>query len=248
MAHAGVRATALGSRLVMIVGAGRGIGRAAAELFAAAGGYDLALAARNEAELAELAFKIEKRHHACALAVPTDVCNTASVLRLVDETLRRFNRIDTLIYCAGAGVLKPFAETTIEEFDRLMEVNVRGMFSVCQAVLPVMERRKGGRVVALPGVLGHAPMMQAAADCASKFALTGMLKALALEYKSAGVSFSLLHLSSVNTDFWDAIRMRVRRERMLTAEAAARAVFSAATQESEGVADEITLQPAAYQY
>lgn len=231
----------------MIVGAGRGIGRAAAEMFAAAGGCDLVLAARNEAELAELAYKLEKRHHTQTLAVPTDVRDPVSVSRLVDETLRRFNRIDTLVYCAGVGALKPFAETTVEEFDQLYETNVRGAFLVCRAVLPVMERRSGGRVVALPGILGRSPMSQAAAYCASKYALTGMLKSLALEYKRAGVRFSLLHLGGVNTSFWDSITMRVQRERMLTSEDAARAVLYAATQNGSGVLNEIVLQPESHQ-
>ena len=78
-------------------------------------------------------------------------------------------------------------------------------------------------------------MAQAAAYCASKYALTGMLKSLALEYKRAGVRFSLLHLGGVNSNFWDSIQMRVQRERMLTIDAAARAVFFAASQEGEGV-------------
>lgn len=232
----------------MIVGAGRGIGRASAEMFAEAGA-DLSLASRNEAELAELQFKLERRANngSRVLAVPTDATDAESVARLVDETVRLFGRIDTLIYTAGAGALKPFADTTTEEFDRLMDVNVRGAFIVCQAVLPVMERQKGGRIVALPGILGRAPMAQAAAYCASKYALTGMLKSLALEYKRAGVKVTLLHLGGVNSSFWDSISMRVQRERMLTVDAAARAVFFAATQPGEGVLNELVLQPESHQ-
>ena len=110
-----------------------------------------------------------------------------------------------------------------------------------------MEKQKSGHVVAVPGILGRAPMAQAAAYCASKYALTGMLKSLALEYKRAGVRFSLLHLGGVNSTFWDSIPMRVQRERMLTVEAAARAVFFAASQEGEGVLNEIVLQPESHQ-
>jgi NAD(P)-dependent dehydrogenase (short-subunit alcohol dehydrogenase family) len=90
-------------------------------------------------------------------------------------------------------------------------------------------------------------MAQSAAYCASKYALTGMLKSLALETKRAGVRFSLLHLGGVNTSFWDSITMRVQRERMLSVESAARAVFFAATQEGEGVLGELVLQPESHQ-
>lgn len=236
----------LSGSVVMIVGGGRGIGRATARMFAEAGA-DLALASRTEAELTELEFELERQHNTRVLTVPADTTDAASITHFINETVKRFGRIDTLVYAAGSGVLKPFAETTATEFDGLMNVNVRGAFLVCKAVLPLMEQQKGGRIIALPGILGRAPMAQAAAYCASKYALTGMLKSLALEYKRAGVRISLLHLGGVNSSFWDEITMRVQRERMLTVEAAARAVFFAATQEGEGVLGELVLQPEAHQ-
>jgi NAD(P)-dependent dehydrogenase (short-subunit alcohol dehydrogenase family) len=231
---------------VLVVAASRGIGRAAAEMFAGAGAR-LVLASRSEAELFELESALERRWGAGALSVPTDATRAEDVERLVGEAVARFGRVDKLVYTAGAGVLKPFQETTEEEFERLLAVNVRGAFLLCRALLPLMERQKAGHVVAVPGSLGRAPMAQAAAYCASKYALTGMLKSLALEYRRAGVRFSLLHLGGVNSTFWDSIQMRVQRERMLTVEAAARAVFFAASQEGDGVLNEIVLQPESHQ-
>lgn len=233
--------------VVLIVGAGRGIGRASARLFAEAGA-SLVLSARTEVELFELEVELEQQFGgAAALSVPADVTDAPDVARLVEEAVRRFGRIDTLVYAAGVGVLKPFAETSAEEFSLLMQTNVGGAFNVCQAVVPLMERRKSGRIIAIPGILGRAPMAQATAYCASKYALTGMLKSLALETKRAGIKISLLHFGGVNSSFWDNITMRVQRERMLTIEAAARAVFFAATQEGEGVLGELVLQPESHQ-
>ncbi|MDQ1524506.1 MAG: hypothetical protein QOE47_2430 [Pyrinomonadaceae bacterium] len=237
---------ALAEKVLLIVGAGRGIGRTSALLFAEAGA-SLILASRNERELAELEFEIERRHTTPVLSVPTDATDAASVARLVAESVERFGRVDTLVYTAGEGVLKSFAETTEEEFERLLSVNVRGAFLLCKAIVPLMERQRGGHVIALPGILGRAPMAQAAAYCASKYALTGMLKSLALETKRAGVRFSLLHLGGVDTSFWDQITLRVQREKMLTVEAAARAVLFAASQEGEGVVGELVLQPESHQ-
>ncbi|MDQ1592194.1 MAG: hypothetical protein QOG71_2821 [Pyrinomonadaceae bacterium] len=237
---------ALAEKVLLIVGAGRGIGRASALLFAEAGA-SLVLASRNERELAELEFEIERRHQTPVLSVPTDATDASSVERLVAESVERFGRVDTLVYTAGEGVLKSFAETTEEEFERLLSVNVRGAFLLCKAIVPLMERQRGGHVIALPGILGRAPMAQAAAYCASKYALTGMLKSLALETKRAGVRFSLLHLGGVDTSFWDQITLRVQREKMLTVEAAARAVLFAASQEGEGVVGELVLQPESHQ-
>lgn len=231
--------------VAMVVGAGRGIGRLSAEMFADAGAA-LILASRNEAELSELEWKLERKG-ASVTSVPTDATDIDSVARLVEEAMRRFGRVDTLVYAAGIGLLKPFAETTGEEFQRMIGTNVVGAFNICKAVLPLMEKQKSGRVIALPGILGRAPMAQAAAYCASKYALTGLMKSLALEYKRAGVRFSLLHLGGVNTSFWDTVTMRVQREKMLTVTAAARAVFFAATQEGDGVLNEIVLQPESHQ-
>lgn len=231
--------------VVMVVGAGRGIGRMAALKFAESGA-DLVIASRNEAELAELEFKLERKGSS-VLAVPTDVTSTDQVQKLTQEALSRFGRIDTLLYSAGVGALKPFAETTEQEFERLWQVNTKGAFTVCQFVLPAMEQQKSGRVIAIPGILGRAPMAQAAAYCASKYALTGMMKALALEYKRAGIKFSLLHLGGVNTSFWDLITMRVQRDKMLSEQTAAEAVFFAATQPGDGVLGELILQPESHQ-
>ena len=135
----------------------------------------------------------------------------------------------------------PFAETSVAEFDQLWQVNTRGAFLTLQAVLPAMEARKKGRVIAFPGILGRQPMAQAAAYAAAKYALTGMLKSLALEYRRAGIQFSLLHFGGVNTSFWDNITMRVQRERMLSVEAAAQAVFFAATQPDTGAINEMVM-------
>ena len=230
----------LSQEVILLVGAGRGIGRAAAQLFAHAGA-NLVLASRDEAELAELEFKLNRQTSAQVFTQATDVTDAMAVKSLVDETCNRFGQIDTLIYAAGVGALKPFAETSVAEFDQLWQVNTRGAFLTLQAVLPAMEARKKGRVIAFPGILGRQPMAQAAAYAAAKYALTGMLKSLALEYRRAGIQFSLLHFGGVNTSFWDNITMRVQRERMLSVEAAAQAVFFAATQPDTGAINEMVM-------
>ena len=152
----------LSQEVILLVGAGRGIGRAAAQLFAHAGA-NLVLASRDEAELAELEFKLNRQTSAQVFTQATDVTDAMAVKSLVDETCNRFGQIDTLIYAAGVGALKPFAETSVAEFDELWQVNTRGAFLTLQAVLPAMEARKKGRVIAFPGILGRQPMAQAAA-------------------------------------------------------------------------------------
>lgn len=236
----------LEGKTALIVGASRGIGLASAELFSKAGA-NVVISARNESQLLEAEYQINAAGGAEVLSLAADASIEADVKALVDESISRFGSIDYLIHAAGAGVLKPFGELTSEDLDALFTANVKTAFNVLQAVLPTMAEEKFGRVVAIPGILGKVPMMQAAAYCASKYALTGMIKCLAQEYKRFGVRFSLMHFGGVDSNFWDDITMKVQRDKMLSVEAAANAVFFAATQEGEGVMAEVVLMPENHQ-
>jgi NAD(P)-dependent dehydrogenase (short-subunit alcohol dehydrogenase family) len=236
----------LEGKTVLIVGAGRGIGRRTAELFSEADA-NVVISSRNEPELAELEYKLNTNGNQNVLAKAADANVEADVKALVVESIERFGSIDYLVHAAGIGVLKPFGDITLTDFDNLLNANVRTAFNVLQAVLPQMATQKFGRVVAIPGILGKAPMMQASAYCAAKYALTGMIKCLAQEYKRHGVRFSLMHFGGVDSSFWDNIEMKVQRDKMLSIDAAARSIFFAVTQEGEGVMSEIVLVPESHQ-
>ena len=236
----------LEGKTVLIIGAGRGIGRACAELFSDADA-NVVISSRNKAELMELEYKLNTKGNQNILALAADASVESDVKAVVDETVKRFGKIDYLVHAAGMGILKPFGELSLQDFDTLINANVRTAFNILQAVLPIMAENKFGRVVAIPGILGKAPMMQASIYCAAKYALTGMIKCLAQEYKRHGVRFSLMHFGGVDSDFWDSITMKVQRDKMLSIDAAARSVFFAATQEGEGVMAEIILMPENHQ-
>lgn len=236
----------LEGKTVLIVGAGRGIGRGAAELFSEAGA-NVVLSSRGEAELMELEYKLNTSGNSNVLALAADASVAEDVESLVQQSLEKFGAIDYLIHAAGAGILKPFGELKVEDLDSLFNANVRTAFNVLQAVLPAMAERKFGRVVMIPGILGKAPMAQASAYCAAKYALTGMIKCLKDEYKRYGIRFSLMHFGGVDSNFWDDITMKVQRDKMLSVDAAAHSVFFAATQEGEGVMSEIVLVPESHQ-
>jgi len=236
----------LEGKTALIVGASRGIGLASAELFSKAGA-NVVISARSESELIEAEYQLNAGVGAEVLSLAADAATEADMKMLIDESIERFGAIDYLVHAAGAGVLKPFGELTAEDLDALLTANVKTAFNVLQAVLPKMAERKFGRIVAIPGILGKAPMMQASAYCAAKYALTGMIKCLAQEYKRFGIRFSLMHFGGVDSNFWDDITMKVQRDKMLSIEAAANAVFFAATQEGEGVMAEVVLMPENHQ-
>lgn len=236
----------LTGRTCVVTGGGRGIGRRVAELFSEAGA-NLVITSRTEHELLELEYKLNADGNPNVLAMAADVSIDADAEALAVETIKNFGSVDYLIHAAGLGILKPFADLTPDDLDLLLNANVRTSFNVFKAVLPKMAERRFGRVVAFPGVLGKAPMMQAAGYCAAKYALTGMVKCLAQEYKRFGIRFSLMHLGGVDSTFWDNVTMKVDRSKMLSIDAAARAAFFAATQEGEGVMAEVVLMPESHQ-
>ena len=236
----------LEGKTALIIGASRGIGRKIAELFAQAGA-DVVIVARGESELLELEYQLNTLGSSGVLPIKADALIASEMLSVAERAAGKFGSIDFLIHTAGAGILKPFGELTLEDLNSLLDANLKTAFNSFQAVLPVMQNQKSGRIVAFPGILGKAPMMQASAYCAAKYALSGMVKCLAQEYKRFGIRFTLMHLGGVDSDFWNGITMKVQRDKMLTVEAAAEAAFFAAKQSGEGVMAEIVLMPENHQ-
>ena len=233
--------------VAIVTGGSGGIGRATAVMLAGRGAR-VVLSARDTGRLAAAAAEIG----ACGLEVDTvaaDVTAAADVDRLVAETLARHGRLDLLVHAAGAGMLKPVLDLTDEDFARQIAVNLTGAFLTLRRAASAMAAGGGGTIVAIPGVLGRAPMATAAAYCAAKYGLVGLAKAMAIDLKRANVRFSLLFLGGVDTPFWDSpdVTMKVRRDVMLTPEAAARAALFAAEQASPGVVGEVVVQPESHQ-
>ncbi len=236
----------LDGKTCLIVGAGRGIGRRVAELFSKAGA-NIVISSRTESNLLELEYQLNSEGNPNVLVAAGDAANEPDAREIVAKAVEQFGSLDFLIHAAGLGILKPFGELIASDLDAMFSANVRSAFNMFQAVLPSMSEKKFGRVVAFPGILGKAPMAQAAGYCAAKYALTGMVKCLAQEYRRFGVRFSLMHLGGVDSTFWDDITMRVDRTKMLSVDAAAQAAFFAATQEGEGVMAEVVLMPESHQ-
>lgn len=234
------------SPVVLITGATGGIGRAVVEQLAPRNAA-LVLAGRRSAALNELASAARARG-AAAVAVPTDVTRRADVADLVSEAVASFGRIDVLINCAGVGLLKPVEQLTDDDIDRCYAVNTKGVIVVTQAVGAEMIKQRSGRVITPVGTMGRWVMRGSAAYSASKWGAVGALKAMAVEWQRSGIGISLVYLGGVDTPFWDAIDMRVQRDKMLSAGDAARAIVACIDAPSAGVMNEIVLQPDSHQF
>ncbi|MBC8122797.1 MAG: SDR family oxidoreductase [Gemmatimonadaceae bacterium] len=234
-------------RVVLITGASGGIGSAVARRLAKEGA-SLVLAARRPDVLEALAEEC-RGLGAEAVAVPTDVSDKAGVDALYAEVAARFERLDVVINAAGLGILKSIQSLSEDDLDRQLAVNLKGTFLSCQAAIPVMSRQEsGGHIFNIPGILGQHPMALGAAYCASKYAVVGMTKAMALDLKRTSIKFTLLYLGGVSTPFWDNAGLRVQRDKMLTPEIAADAIAFALSVPAPGVPNEIVIQPDSHQF
>lgn len=236
----------LEGKVALITGASRGIGRAAAIRFAREGAK-LVLASRTQSELETLAKEVFDLYDTDALVVPCDVTKSAEVKALVERAVATFGRIDILLNSAGVGYLKPITELTVEEFDEMVDVNLKGTFYALKFVSEVMVKQKSGHIINLPGILGKAVMRMSSGYSALKYGVTGLAKAMTQDLMRDGVKISLLHFGGVNTSFWDKITMRVQREKMLTVDQAADMVLLCATQPDQLVLGELVLQPESHQ-
>lgn len=173
------------SPVALITGAGRGIGRATAELFAAEG-YTVVLAE----VLSALGRRVERslrRAGAAALFLQTDVADSASVERTVRAVGRRFGRLDCVVN--NAGVLRPgsLSRLPLRELERMLAVNLRGPLVVSRAALPMMLRRRSGAIINVASQLGKTGIADYVTYCATKFGVVGFSEALADELAGTGV-------------------------------------------------------------
>jgi NAD(P)-dependent dehydrogenase (short-subunit alcohol dehydrogenase family) len=171
--------------VVIVTGAGRGIGRATAEGFAGAGWT--VVVAEVRARLGRHAARALRRGGAPAAFVRTDVARAASVTRLVRATLRRFGRVDAGVNNAGVLDVGPLARLPLRALDRMVAVNLRGPLLAARAVLPAMSRRGCGAIVNVASQLGKYGAGEYVTYCATKFGVVGLSEAPAQELAGSGI-------------------------------------------------------------
>ncbi len=170
----------LEEKVVVVTGAGRGIGREIALTCAQEGG-SVVLAARSVEALQEVAGQIELAGGE-ALAVETDVCDPGAVTGLASQVLSRWGRVDVLVNNSGiGGPSAPLWEVPPADWEETFAVNVTGVFLCCQAVLPSMIERRSGSIINIGSITGKRPLLNRAPYAASKAALIGLTRTLAVE-------------------------------------------------------------------
>ena len=197
----------------LVTGATEGIGRAIAIALGAAG-HRVGVCARDAAKLKGLLADLE-RAGVQAAGLPCDVGNAAEVERLVAHVTATLGPVDILVNNAGIGILKPFAELSLDEWDATMATNVRGLFLMTRAVLPGMRARKQGAVVNISSIFGTSGGFGTSpAYHAAKGAVRTLTKNAALHWATEGIRVNSVHPGFIatpileqtkGTDYWNTM-------------------------------------------
>lgn len=203
----------LASQVALVTGGSRGLGRAMAAALAQAGA-SLALCARTQGDL-ERARDELRAGGARVETFPMDVLDPASVQAAVDAALGAFGRIDILVNDAGVNVRKPVLELSPEEWDRVIDTNLRGYFLVTRAVVPQMIARGRGKVINVSSILGAVGLPNQLAYASSKGGVVQMTKVMALEWARQGVAVNAIAPTYFETPLTEPLRQDPERNRFI---------------------------------
>lgn len=192
-------------QVVSIVGASSGIGRLAALEFAKRKAK-VVVAARNEVGLKSLVDEIESSGGE-AKAITADVADFDQVKAIADFTVEQYGRMDTWVHAAATGVLAPFEEITIEEFERVMNVTFMGQVYGVKAALPYLRQQGKGALIHISSMEGKRGLPLQSPYSAAKHALQGFLESLRVELQHEGIPISVTSIlpAVINTPFYNHV-------------------------------------------
>lgn len=201
-----MRKVSLEGKVALVTGASSGMGMAIARRFAAEGA-SLVLSARRKNRLEALAAELETMGTK-TLVVPADVMKYEQIKASVDAAIRDFKRIDIMINAAGAGVLKTFADSSVEEIDRQIDLNLKGVCYGCHAVIPHMIEQGGGHIINIGSIASVRHFPYFAVYTAAKFGVLGFTRSVYEEVRTQGIRMNVICPAAVNTEFLDVAGLK----------------------------------------
>ncbi len=217
----------LDGKVTIITGGGTGIGKGIAEAFAQEGATVI-LASRNSGNLEQVVSTIKKAG-GIALAVPTDVSKEDEVEALFAKTLDTFGQVDVLVNNSGFFGAGSIDEMSLHTWQTTVDVNLTGAFLCSREAFRAMKQQKGGRIINIGSVSAKVPRPNSAPYTATKFALEGLTRSLALDGREHGIAVSILQPGNTDTAIWENNPLGASEEGIMPiADVAAVAVVMAA--------------------
>ena len=236
----------LQGKISVVTGAGRGIGKAIA-LALAKEGSDLVLAARTQKQIQATAESCQKLG-VKAFPHPADVSSEKDAQSIMQRAIDEFGRIDILVNNAGIlpeSVRVPIAEISAEDWERVLQINLKGMFLVTKAVLPAMKKQKEGYILTISSVMGKWGFTNLSAPyTASKFGICGFMETLHKEVKDTRIRVSSVCPGIVDTAFQSPARRKAANPaEWLMPEDVAEAVLFILTRPPQVIIPELLIYP-----
>ncbi|MBR3938663.1 MAG: SDR family NAD(P)-dependent oxidoreductase [Bacteroidales bacterium] len=189
------------SKIVCVTGATSGIGRATAEIFAA-NGYNLIITGRRKEKLEELGEELVNKHKIDLIALNFDVRSNEAVNKAFDSLPEGWRNIDILVNNAGLAVgLGPIQEGVIDDWERMIDTNIKGLLYVSRKVLPWLVERKKGHVFNIASIAGKETYLNGNVYCATKTAVDSLSRAMRMDMVPYGIKVTNVAPGAVETEF-----------------------------------------------
>jgi 3-oxoacyl-[acyl-carrier protein] reductase len=222
----------LAGKTIAITGSSKGIGKETALLLQSLGA-NLVLGSRsNKEHLSEN-----------VLSLPLDVTDEQSVKNFYERAVKQFGTVDVLINSAGVGTFEPIIDSSTDDFDQMLSVNLRGTYLTCKYFGKHMAEKGKGQIINVISIAGAVALPGCGGYSASKFGALGLTKVLQAELRQKGVQVTAVLPGAVNSSFWDKIEPKPDLSKMIPTETVAKHLLYLITQPLGAFVDEITIMP-----
>lgn len=222
----------LHEKTVVITGSSKGIGKETARLIQSFGG-NLVLGSRSNKE------NVSER----ILVLPLDVTNEQSVKHFYERAIKHFGTVDVLINSAGVGMFANVIDSSTEDFNQMISVNLIGTYLTCKYFGKHMSEQRKGHILNLVSIAGTTALEGCGGYSASKFGVLGLTKVLQTELRQKGVQVTSVIPGSVSSSFWDQMESTLDMSSMIPTETVATHLVNLINQPAGAFVDEITIMP-----
>lgn len=234
----------LQNKIAVITGAGKGIGKATAELFIKEGA-NVVLTSRNLSDLEQIVRDNENKKDNITI-IAGDISKEETIQKVINETIGKFGKIDILVNNAGFSVFDNMVDSKTEDFDAIFNTNIRALYLITKGFLPAMIKEQSGTIINIASVAGKQGFATGTIYCASKHAVMGLSRALMLEVRQYNIRVCAICPGSVATDFFRAesqTTLSSSKESVLSAEDIAETILLAASLPENAMLGEIEIRP-----
>jgi NADP-dependent 3-hydroxy acid dehydrogenase YdfG len=241
-------------KVVVITGASSGVGESTARLLAGKGAK-LALGARRKDRIDALVRDITDKGGS-ALGLTTDVTMRGDVEALVKGAVDRHGRVDVIVNNSGIMPIAPMAALKVDEWDRMIDVNIRGLLYGVAAVLPIMQKQKQGHIINIASVAGFKVFAPGGTVySATKFAVRALTEGLRMEHKADNIRCTMISPAAIATELPEGSSEEATRKDLrefykiaIPADSIARAIAYAIEQPADVEIDEVVIRPTALDF